>query len=135
MKIRTCRGQIFLSKIDEICSWAIPNQVSTISMHTPSLVKIRWYLLKLSSGNENTDVSRADNSVKNWRNLPINNPKPDLHNINAHTQFNEIYWHLLKLSSGNENMDGRTGDRRTDARKANLIPYYPATIVWRGIKI
>ena len=32
-------------------------------------------------------VSRADNSVKNWRNLPISNPKPDLHNINAHTKF------------------------------------------------
>ena len=26
---------------------------------------------------------------KKWRNLPINNPKPDLHNINAHTEFGE----------------------------------------------
>ena len=34
-------------------------------------------------------VSRADNSVKNWWNLPISNPKPDLHNINAHTKFGE----------------------------------------------
>ena len=34
-------------------------------------------------------VSRADNSVKNWRNLPISNPNPDLHNINAHTMFGE----------------------------------------------
>ena len=34
-------------------------------------------------------VSRADNSVKIWRNLPISNPKPDLHNINAHTKFGE----------------------------------------------
>ena len=34
-------------------------------------------------------VSTADNSVKNWRNLPISNPKPDLHNINAHTKFGE----------------------------------------------
>ena len=34
-------------------------------------------------------VSRSDNSVKIWRNLPISNPKPDLHNINAHTKFGE----------------------------------------------
>ena len=34
-------------------------------------------------------VSRADNSVKNWRNLLISNPKPDLHNINAYTKFGE----------------------------------------------
>ena len=30
-------------------------------------------------------VSRADNSIKIWHNLTISNPKPDLHNINAHT--------------------------------------------------
>ena len=73
-------------------------------MHIAGLVKIPCYLLKLSSGNENMGVSRADNSVKNWRNLAISNPKPDLHNINAHTKFGEIHWCLLKLSSGNENM-------------------------------
>ena len=28
-------------------------------------------------------MSREDNSVKHWRNLPISNPKPDLLNINA----------------------------------------------------
>ena len=66
---------------------AIPNQISTITMHIPSLVKIHWYLLKLSSGNENIDVSRADKSIKKWWNLPISNPKPDLYNINAHTKF------------------------------------------------
>ena len=31
-------------------------------------------------------MSWPDNSVKN---LPISNPKPDLHNINAHTKFGE----------------------------------------------
>ena len=54
------------------------------------------HLLKLLFSNENTDVSRADNSIKNWWNLPISNPKPDLHNINAHTKFGkksiDIYW-------------------------------------------
>ena len=83
------------SIIDQICPSAIPNQISTISMHTPSLVKINWYLLKLSSGNENTDVSRADNSVKNWRNLPVNIPKPDLYNINAHT----VWWNSTEIYS------------------------------------
>ena len=63
-------------------------------MHIASLVKIPCYLLKLSSGNENMGMYRADNSVKIWRNLPITNPKPDLFNVNAYS----------KLSSGNENM-------------------------------
>ena len=51
-KIWLCLGQITLSKFDEICPLAIPNQSSTISMHIPSLVKIHWFLLKVSSGNE-----------------------------------------------------------------------------------
>ena len=34
-------------------------------------------------------VSRADNSIKILRNLPISNPKPELNNINAHTMFGE----------------------------------------------
>ena len=41
------------------------------------------------SRNENTDVLRADNSVKNWRNIPISNSEPDPHNINARTKFRE----------------------------------------------
>ena len=88
-KILMYCGQITLSKIDEICPLAIPKQISTISRHTPSVVKIHWYLLKLSSRKENTDLSRADNYVKNWWNLPISNPKPGFHNINAHTKFGE----------------------------------------------
>ena len=34
-------------------------------------------------------VSPADNSVNILQNLLISNPKPDLHNINAHTKFGE----------------------------------------------
>ena len=60
-----------------------------MSMHIASLVKIPCYLLKLSSGNENMSVSRADNSVKISRNLPISNPKPDLLNVNAYSKFGE----------------------------------------------
>ena len=34
-------------------------------------------------------MSWADNSVKNWPNLPSSYPKPELHNIKAHTKFGE----------------------------------------------
>ena len=53
-------------KIDEICPWAILKQIYMylISMHVPSIIKIPWYLLKLSPGNENIGVSRADTSIK-----------------------------------------------------------------------
>ena len=74
-------------------------------MHIPTVVKIHWYLLKLSSGNENTDLSRTANSVKNLQNLPISNPKPDLPSINAYTKI-----HLLKLSSGYEKTDVSQAD-------------------------
>ena len=40
MKIRTCRGQMTLSKNDEICPSAIPDQISTKEMHIPRFVKI-----------------------------------------------------------------------------------------------
>ena len=99
------RRQITLSKVDKICPLAIPNQISFISMHVPSLVKIRWHLLKLSSRNGNMGLSRADNSIKIWRNLPISNPKPDLHKISMHIRsLVKIHWSLLKLSSRNKNM-------------------------------
>ena len=63
-------GQITLSKIDEICLLIIANQISTISMHTPSLVKIHRHFLKLSSGNENTDartdVRQTEERTDGW---------------------------------------------------------------------
>ena len=65
----------------------ILNQILIISMHIASLIKRPCYLLKLSSGNENMGVSRADNSVKIWRNLPISNSKTDLLNVNAYSKF------------------------------------------------
>ena len=34
-------------------------------------------------------MSRADNSVKIWRNLPISNPKPDHLNVNAYSKLDE----------------------------------------------
>ena len=83
-----------------------------------SLVKIHWYmyLLKVSSGNENTNVSRQI-IVKNWWNLPISNHKPTYRLVKIHR-------HLLKLSSENENTDGRTGgrmDEHTDSQRETII--------------
>ena len=64
----------------------ILNQILIISMHIASLVKRPCYLLKLLSRNKNMGVSRADNSIKILRNLPISNSKPDL-NVNAFSRF------------------------------------------------
>ena len=94
MKIQMCHGQTTLPKIDKICPSAIANQIFTISMHIPSLVKNHWHLLKLSSGNKNTNVSCVDNCQM--------------------SSLVKIHWHLLKLSFGNENTDGQTPDGQTD---------------------
>ena len=53
-----CHEEITLSKIDEMYPIAIPNQISTISMHISSWVNICWDLLKLLSWNETMVVSR-----------------------------------------------------------------------------
>ena len=58
-----------------------------MSIYIANYVKIPRYLLMLSSGNENMGMSRADNSVKILRNLPISNPKSDLLNVNAYSKF------------------------------------------------
>ena len=97
-----------LSNIGEICPLAIPNQISFISMPVPSLVKIPWHLLKLSSGNENMGVSWADNSIKIWQNLSISNTKADFHI----PSLVKIHWCFLKLSSGNENMGVSQADNK-----------------------
>ena len=128
-KIRTCRGQI----TDEICLSAIPSQIFTISMQIPSLMKIYWYLLMLSSKIENTDLSWGDNLVENWRNLPINYPKPDLYNINAHTEFGENLLISTEIIVRKRKYVRHT-DGQTNKRTAIVISYYPATVVWRGIK-
>ena len=43
-------------------------------MHIASLVKFPCYLLKVSSGNENMGVARADNSVKIDVKCPLATP-------------------------------------------------------------
>ena len=65
----------------------ILNQILIISMHIASLVKRPCYLLKLSSRNENMGVSRAENSIKIWRNSAISNSLPDLLIVNTYSKF------------------------------------------------
>ena len=75
-------------------------------------------------------VSRADNSVKLLQNLPISNPnpKPDLHNINAHTKFGEnpvmFTQVIIRKQYGltdRHTTDGRR-DRHMDVQHETIIP-------------
>ena len=71
-------------------------------------------------------MSRADNSIKIWRNLPISNPKPDLHNINAHTKFGENPLMFTQVIIRKRKMDGHTTDRQTHGRptRNHNTPHY-----------
>ena len=92
-------------------------------MHIASLVKIPCYFLKLSSGNENMGVSRAEYSVKIWQNLPISNPKPDLHSINVRTKFGENPLMFTQVIIRKQKTDGWM-DRHTDVQRENIIPHH-----------
>ena len=120
-KILACLGQITLSKFDKIFPLAILNQIYAVSMHIQSLVKILWCLFKLSSGNENMGMSRADNSINIWWNIcPLAIPN-QISTISMHIpSLVKIHWRLLKLSSGKEirtdalqMTDGQTHGRPT----------------------
>ena len=123
---------------DEVCPLAIPNQISLMSTHIASLVKIPRYFIKLASGNKNMGVSRADNSVKIWRNLPISNPKPDLHNINAHTKFGENPLIFTQVIIRKRKMDGRMAvrprDGWTDTQTSNVKTIIPRHYCAAGYK-
>ena len=75
-------------------------------------------LYSFSPENENMGVSRADNSFKIWRNLPISNPKPEIRNINAHTKFGE---NPLMFTWYPETKYGRTTDGRTHLQHETII--------------
>ena len=76
-------------------------------------------------------VFRADNSVKNWRNLPISNPKPDLHNINARTKFGENALMFTQVIIRKRKTDGRMDVRRTDGQTDRLTDDQRDTIIPR----
>ena len=52
-------------------------------------MKIHWYLLKLLSGNKNNGRVAGRKHSQIWLNLLLNDPKPEFHNINAHTKFGD----------------------------------------------
>ena len=114
--IWTCPRKITLSKSNIFCPLAIPNHISTVSVHLPGSVKIYWYLLKLSSRKQ---TSRADYSVKKWQNPTISNPKPDLHNINAHTKFGDNPFTFTRY---HPEMKIQTDRHTTDGWTTNLKP-------------
>ena len=94
-----------------------------MSLHIASLVKIPCYLLKLSSRNENMGMSWADN-CKNLMKLPISNPKPDLHNINAHTKFGEnplTFTQVIIQKQKKKRMDRRQTDGHTYIQGETII--------------
>ena len=67
-------------------------------------------------------MSQTGNSVKIWRNLPISNPKPDLHNINAHNKFGENPLMFTQVIIWKWKTDGQTYDWRTDTWTSNMKP-------------
>ena len=104
-------------------------------------------------------MSQADVSVKNSWNLPISNPKLDLHNINAQTKFGEkplifskviirewkfghtagrqVWWKSIEIYSSYHPEMKIQMDGHTTAGRTHGLPtwWYPITMVWRGIKI
>ena len=87
-------------------------------------------------------MSQADNSVKIRRNLPISNPKPDLHNINAHTKFGEnplmftqVIIRKRKMDGQMDiwQMDGRT-DGHTDVQRETIVPRHCCFVGYKNKK-
>ena len=103
--------------------------MSTIPMHISSLMKICKYLLNILSGNENTDGG-GQITVKNGRNLPNSNSKPDLHCVNAQTKFGEnplIFTQVvIRKRKTKQTKDGRTDvlqtDGQTDVQHETTLP-------------
>ena len=100
-KIWVCLRQITPSKFDEICPLAIPNQISTISMYIPILVKIHWYLLR---NKKNWACLGQITPLKIEKICPLAIPN-QISEISMHIpNMAKIHWCLLKLSSGNKNI-------------------------------
>ena len=52
----------------------------------------------------------------------MNNPKPDLHNINAHTKFGENPLMFTQVIIRKQNMDGKMIDGQMDTRMSKVKP-------------
>ena len=116
----SCHGEITLSKTDEMYPIAIPNHISTISMHISSWVKIHWDLLKLLSWKKNIDVLWVDNSVTNWWNCPLAILN-QISKIAKHIpSLVKIHWFLFKLSSGTQNIDVLRADNSVKINETTI---------------
>ena len=132
MKIQMCPRQITLSKINKICLLAILNQ----SLQCQCTYQFWWKSIDIySSYHQETKIWMwANNSVKNWQNLPINKPKPDLHIINAHTKFGEkplIFTKVIIQKRKYRWANLWQMDRHTDSQQETFIPshYRVANII------
>ena len=114
----------------------------TISNPKPDLhnINAQWYYqvwwksIVYSSYQLETKIwaSRADNPVNIWWNLIISNPKPDLHNINAHTKFGENPLMFTQVIIRIRNMDRWTDvrladgptERHMDVQRETIIPHH-----------
>ena len=71
------------------------------------------------------DMFWADNCQKLTK-VVISNPKPELHNINAHTKFSENPLMFTQVIIWKRNADGptyeRRADRHTDVQCETIIP-------------
>ena len=81
-------------------------------------------------------VSRADNSVKIWWNLPISNPKPDIHNINAQFDENPLMFTQVIIRKRKKDgwTDGQT-DRHTDVQHETIIPCHYCVAGYKNLNV
>ena len=102
--------------------------IKTWNVNTPPLLCGRqltvknWQTVncKKKKNDENTDERTTDGRIDNcqkWKKLPISNPKPDLHNINAQTNSRDIYSSYRSEKS----TDGRTTDGQTQDQHETII--------------
>ena len=91
-------GYITLAKTEGICPLAFQSR----SLQYQCTYQVWWKSIDiyLSSHPE----MKTQMWHKNWQSLLISNPKPDLHNINAHLM--KIHWYFLKLLSRKKNTEG-----------------------------
>ena len=81
-------------------------------------------------------MSRAGNSVKVWQNLPISNPKLDLHNINAYTKFGENSLMFTQVIIRKRKMEGWMYNWQTDGnmdvQREPIIPCHYCVVRYKN---
>ena len=121
-------GQITQSKIENLPISNLKADLHNINaMHIPSLMKNHWYILKLSSRNENMDMLRTDNCQK----LTKFAHQQSQTRSSQYQCTHQVWWkstdiyssyHLeMKIQTDLYQMDGWT-DRHTDSQRDTIIP-------------